>query len=216
MNIHARIPAAGRPGNTRLYDDFVGPAGAPIHRWLPSFVRDDAAWKACLAAPASVAVAVVDQMRAYNESLGVCSSVCERLTGLGTGAVRTVVTGQQPGVMGGPLMSVYKAAAAVAVAARIEAVSGQACVPVFWLGADDDDFNEIRELSVLARDGSRVDVAVEAAAFRPGLRVGDIPATAVRSLWSAVAPVLPEGAFRDHMSAVADAAGDFADAAARA
>ncbi len=52
-----------------------------------------------------------------------------------------VVTGQQPGFLGGPLLTLHKIATAIALAARRTA-AGKPTVPVFWSGDDDDDLAE--------------------------------------------------------------------------
>ncbi len=65
-----------------------------------------------------------------------------------------VVTGQQPGLFGGPLYSLIKAMSTVAAARELEARSGQAAVPVFWIEGDDHDFEEIRGAWLLDRAGS--------------------------------------------------------------
>ncbi len=57
------------------------------------------------------------------------------------GEAEIVITGQQPGFLGGPLYSIYKAAAAVA-AARMRTEAGLPTVPVYWFGDDDDDRRE--------------------------------------------------------------------------
>jgi hypothetical protein len=61
--------------------------------------------------------------------------------GLAAGSVDVVVTGQQPGFLGGPLLTLLKIAATVALAAERTA-AGRPCVPVFWCGDDDDDLVE--------------------------------------------------------------------------
>jgi bacillithiol synthase len=215
MRVHARIPAATLTETSALYRDFIGAQVGPIHRWLPPFGEDAASWKHAFSSRSRVDAALVTAVRSYNENLSVCSALLARLDGLRDGSVRAVVTGQQPGVMGGPLMSLYKAATAIALARRIEEKSGRPCVPLFWLGSDDDDFAEVRELSVLDSEYSRLDVALDASAYRPGLRIGDMEAAPVRAVWNAVAPVVPRGRAHDHLSASVNAAGDFADAAAR-
>ncbi len=65
-----------------------------------------------------------------------------------------VVTGQQPGLFGGPLYSLIKAMSTVAAAGELEARSGQPAVPVFWIEGDDHDFEEIRGVWLLDRAGS--------------------------------------------------------------
>lgn len=60
---------------------------------------------------------------------------------LAAGRADVVITGQQPGFLGGPLHSLYKAATAV-VLAELRTVAGRATVPVFWCADDDDDLRE--------------------------------------------------------------------------
>ncbi|MEZ4323091.1 MAG: bacillithiol biosynthesis cysteine-adding enzyme BshC [Myxococcota bacterium] len=64
-----------------------------------------------------------------------------------------VVTGQQAGLFGGPLYTVYKAAAAIVNARALEAETGVPCAPVFWLQDEDHDFDEIASVGLLDREG---------------------------------------------------------------
>jgi bacillithiol biosynthesis cysteine-adding enzyme BshC len=63
--------------------------------------------------------------------------------------VVAVVTGQQAVLFGGPLYVLYKALAALKLAAWLEARRGRPVVPVFWVASDDHDFAEIRATTVL-------------------------------------------------------------------
>ena len=63
------------------------------------------------------------------------------LADLRTGKAGVVVTGQQPGFLGGPLLIIHKIATAVALAHRLSA-AGRPTVPVFWSGDADDDLLE--------------------------------------------------------------------------
>ena len=55
-----------------------------------------------------------------------------------------VVAGQQPGLFGGPLYTLYKAMTAIHLARDIEAATGRPAVPIFWVASDDHDFEEVR------------------------------------------------------------------------
>lgn len=55
---------------------------------------------------------------------------------------QAVVTGQQPGVWGGPLLSLVKACAVAAEVARLRQ-AGQAAVGFFWMETRDDDLPEM-------------------------------------------------------------------------
>ncbi len=68
--------------------------------------------------------------------------IAQSLSNLASGKSRAVVTGQQPGFAGGPLYSLFKIATVVALARR-HTFQGQPTVPVFWMGDDDDDWQEL-------------------------------------------------------------------------
>ncbi len=70
---------------------------------------------------------------------GAAAARLARVTG-GQGVV--VTTGQQPGLFGGPMYTIVKALSALALADRIEAVTGVPTAPVFWAATDDADFAE--------------------------------------------------------------------------
>lgn len=67
-------------------------------------------------------------------------------------ATRVVVTGQQPGLFGGPLYSLSKAVAAARWAAALEA-AGEPAVAVFWVATEDHDYAEVARAALPGRDG---------------------------------------------------------------
>jgi bacillithiol biosynthesis cysteine-adding enzyme BshC len=61
-----------------------------------------------------------------------------------------VVTGQQLGILGGPLYTFYKIITAIKLSNYLaERYDDYNFVPVFWLEGDDHDFNEVRSLSLV-------------------------------------------------------------------
>jgi len=62
-----------------------------------------------------------------------------------------VVTGQQPGMLGGPLYALSKAMAAARWAARLEE-QGRPAVAVFWAATEDHDFAEVAQAVVPGRE----------------------------------------------------------------
>jgi bacillithiol biosynthesis cysteine-adding enzyme BshC len=68
-------------------------------------------------------------------------------------ATRVVVTGQQPGLFGGPLYTLSKAVAAALWAERLEA-AGQPAVAVFWVSTEDHDFREVAQATFLGPQGA--------------------------------------------------------------
>jgi len=180
-------------GVSSLYRDYVTTTASPVHGLVGGFRRGDPAWKQALAGKAPVDPRLVASLLESNAALGVSEGVLQRLRGLADGSVRCVVTGQQPGALGGPLLTLYKIATAVTLARELEREHGIKCVPVYWVGSDDDDFEEIRHATLAGADLSSVTASLPASAYQPGLRVGDIAAEQAVALWSVLAPLLATG-----------------------
>ncbi len=86
-------------------------------------------------------------------------------------ATRVVVTGQQPGLWGGPLLTLSKMVAAVRWAEALEA-AGEPAVAVFWVATEDHDWAEVARASFLTRaGGQRFDLGADPAPLLPvGMR----------------------------------------------
>lgn len=67
-------------------------------------------------------------------------------------ATHVVVTGQQPGLFGGPLLTLAKMAAAVRWAERLEA-AGMPAVAVFWVATEDHDWKEVTHVALHGKEG---------------------------------------------------------------
>jgi bacillithiol synthase len=63
-----------------------------------------------------------------------------------------VVTGQQAGLFGGPLFTLLKALTAIRLAERIRAEHQVPAVALFWIDAEDHDWDEVKACSVLDAD----------------------------------------------------------------
>jgi bacillithiol synthase len=60
-----------------------------------------------------------------------------------------VVTGQQVGILGGPLYTVLKTVTAIQLANRLAEETDRPVVPVFWLEGEDHDFDEVSSVYVM-------------------------------------------------------------------
>ncbi|HKH48813.1 MAG TPA: bacillithiol biosynthesis cysteine-adding enzyme BshC [Thermoanaerobaculia bacterium] len=98
-------------------------------------------------------------------------------------ATRVVVTGQQPGLLGGPLYSVAKAVAAARWAAELE-TAGEPAVSVFWIATEDHDWAEVSAAVVPTPDGPRT--------FDLGPDLEPLAPAGMRALGPLVAEVLRE------------------------
>jgi bacillithiol biosynthesis cysteine-adding enzyme BshC len=107
-----------------------------------------------------------------------------------------VVTGQQAGLFGGPAFCLYKALTAVKLAQQVQREHGVPTVAVFWVEAEDHDWNEVSSCSVLDAEFHRKTIqlpAPEGAGHTPvGLiKLGD----SINAVIDELAGVLPPTEF---------------------
>jgi bacillithiol biosynthesis cysteine-adding enzyme BshC len=76
-----------------------------------------------------------------------------------------IVTGQQAGLFGGPLFTLLKAATALRLAARVSEEHDVPAVAVFWIDAEDHDWDEVKSCGLL--DGE-MQVRTVSAGHPPG------------------------------------------------
>jgi bacillithiol biosynthesis cysteine-adding enzyme BshC len=98
---------------------------------------------------------------------------------LAAGEALVVLTGQQPGLLGGPLYTRLKIGTAVAAAERYAAALGRPVVPIYWNAADDADFDEVAHGCLARTDLKPLRFALPPAARLPRAWVGDVPGTTV-------------------------------------
>ena len=101
---------------------------------------------------------VVSILRPKNAALG-NPHVEAMIAKLDQPSCRVVITGQQPGLFGGPLFTFEKLAGAIALAERIERATNAPCVPVFWNQSEDHDLVEVNRIEIPKKDGVHRDTA---------------------------------------------------------
>jgi len=106
-----------------------------------------------------------------------------------------VVTGQQPGLLGGPLMVLVKALAAAAIARHLES-QGIAAVPVFWHASEDHDHAEADHVGWLA-GGALERLRLPLPEDGRVLAAVEVPLGPAADLVQRVLSELPDGAGRD-------------------
>tara|TARA_R100000908_G_scaffold61985_2_gene40785 strand:+ start:58217 stop:59830 length:1614 start_codon:yes stop_codon:yes gene_type:complete len=91
-------------------------------------------------------------LQAYHNELGIADGQQDALQKLGQENALAVVTGQQLGMYGGPMFTIYKTMTTILLARRYEKILERPVVPVFWLADEDHDFEEIAWTGILGRD----------------------------------------------------------------
>ena len=88
-------------------------------------------------------------------AMAATGAAAERIRRAADGRGIVVTTGQQPGLFGGPLMTLIKALSARALADTLQELTGLPVAPVFWAATDDADFDEAAVISVALDGGVR-------------------------------------------------------------
>ena len=125
---------------------------------------DPVAWAGAIARaqahprPRAAIVAMLEAQQARRDSPPAARAAVAALADPSTVAI---VTGQQAGLFGGPLFTLLKAVTTIRLSARLTRDHGVTAVPVFWIDAEDHDWDEIAGCGVLASDQTlrRVQVA---------------------------------------------------------
>ena len=86
-----------------------------------------------------------------------------------------ILTGQQAGLFGGPLFTLLKALTAISLAERLSREQNVPAVAVFWIDAEDHDWQEVGSCNVLDRDLRPRQIALP----QPG-GAGEIPVASIR------------------------------------
>jgi bacillithiol synthase len=148
------LPFSQIPHTTQLFSDFLSaydkvqkfyPRPPFFHQWLNEEaprVRYDNARREEVSAI----------LQRQNQSWQASSRTLENIDRLSRGAA-SAVTGQQVGLFGGPLFSLYKALTAVKLA-DLASRSGVECVPIFWLATEDHDLAEVNQVAIPGPDAS--------------------------------------------------------------
>ncbi len=125
---------------------------------------------------------------ARHAAWGIPAIVRQRIAELAQPGTLAVVTGQQTGLFGGPLYTLYKALTAVALAERFRHTLGRPVVPLFWMASEDHDVAEADHIHLLDRSGTLVTLRhtqwENPEGFMPSvLRLGTAVQETLRQAW---------------------------------
>jgi len=146
------FPITVLPHVSKLYRAYLAmaesAADADVRRWYGG--EPFAGKWVGRSAPVKHAEALADLLELQAVEFGSSDAARGNIAKLRAGA-RAVVTGQQVVLFGGPLLTLLKAATAIARAKEATAASGVEHVPVFWLATEDHDLEEVDRVSLLTK-----------------------------------------------------------------
>jgi bacillithiol synthase len=143
-------PITALPHTTKLYRDYLAmgdDADSQAREWYGA-APFGGGWMRPGAGVDSVGLA--DALERQSVEFGAGAAALANIEKLRRGA-KAVVTGQQVGLFGGPLLTLLKAATAVARAKQATDATKVEHVPVFWLATEDHDLEEIDQVSLLTK-----------------------------------------------------------------
>ena len=140
------------PHSSRLFTDLLYHFDR-VSAFYPHNPMDSGSFQAAAKAvnyPAAVRAEVVAVLEEQARAAGAGPEVLANIERLRKGAY-ALVTGQQVGLFGGPVFSIYKALTTIR---RAEALTAQGLdtVPLFWLATEDHDLEEVNHTFLLDRD----------------------------------------------------------------
>ena len=147
------LPFTQIPHSTRLFLDYLSytPSVQAFYPRSPIFsewVKEESQRVVYDAARRSKVSEILERQ---NRGWGASGKTLANIERFGRGAL-AAVTGQQVGLFGGPLFSIFKALTAVKLADQATA-AGVDCVPVFWLATEDHDLAEVNHVALFSEQG---------------------------------------------------------------
>ncbi|HEX9006772.1 MAG TPA: bacillithiol biosynthesis cysteine-adding enzyme BshC [Bacteroidota bacterium] len=175
IDFHDLPATAG--GFSSLFLDYLRDGGA-VERFFPAPFRTGAGFESVMAAVNSHApdrVTLTQVLNEQNTAFGAGQRAMENIALLARPETYAVVTGQQVGVLGGPLYTVLKAITAIKLAARLKVkYPDRNFVPVFWLEGEDHDFQEVNKIVLLDQEGQPTAIEYNPGGVPPERNLGPV------------------------------------------
>src|SRR5436190_2611581 len=177
--------------HAKVADFFAGDPRDP-HAWHEAIARTRA-YVRSREAIADIVCAQQQQRGAPREALAAAARLRDPQT-------VAVVTGQQAGLFGGPLFTLLKALTAIELADTLRNTQGVSAIALFWIDAEDHDWDEVKSCGVL--DGSLAHRTI-AIGNPPGAQVAPVARVrldgSIGAALAELADVLPPTEFTQSM-----------------
>jgi bacillithiol synthase len=171
------LPFRQVPHTSKLFLDYLdfSPSVQPFYSRSPRFLEWAEEERGHIQYPAERRSQIAAILDRQNRNWGASTTALENINRLRSGAC-AIVTGQQVGLFGGPVFSIYKALSTVKLAQEARKL-GVDAVPIFWLATEDHDFEEVNQVQMPGADGkletlisgaqSKIDAPVGTISFGP-------------------------------------------------
>ncbi|HYV24104.1 MAG TPA: bacillithiol biosynthesis cysteine-adding enzyme BshC [Pyrinomonadaceae bacterium] len=200
-----KLSFANIPGQSKLFLDYLRDPTA-LRRFYPEAVNNHfdliERRDRVLANYRTDRAAVCNALEHMNRGWGASDQTLKHIQTLRESDCIAVVSGQQAGLFGGPLYTVYKALSAIKLAECLS-LRGVKAVPVFWIATEDHDFAEVATAEFINRDCGLGSVSVSANIHREGLPVGlAVLDDSIDQTISNLLNALPQNEFSEQLTAL--------------
>lgn len=175
MTDHRTIKFSDIPRTSKLYKDFLydfstvsrfyQPEGLDIAALVPRAAK--------VTAQTFYRDAVADVLADQNRKAGAGEATFANIERLRQSDSVVVITGQQAGLFTGPLYTIFKALTAIKLAEHLR-TQGVNAVPMFWIAAEDHDFQEVNHTRLVNREGHLATITYTACSPKEGKPVGHV------------------------------------------
>lgn len=192
------------PWIRRLAADYAYdfPAVAPFFSGDPT---DRAAWAhaiRCTQAYARRRSEMATIIARQQEQRGAPAAARENASLLADARTVAVVTGQQAGLFGGPLFTLLKALTALKLADRLSHEHGVPAIAVFWIDAEDHDWNEVRSCTIFDEALAARTVSLPARSTNDPVPVATVRLdSSITASLNELEQILPSSDFRSQLMA---------------
>lgn len=187
------LPASSGLGLDPVSLSILSGTGAPAG-FLPPLPRTDAEVRAAVdarRARGALRSGLAEALASRQRELGLGPAAEAAARSLADPRAVVVVTGQQPGLLAGPMLALHKTAGALALARRFEKVAGSPVVPAFWVASEDHDWNEVNRAAVIDRSGAPAHLSLAVSGDGRSVRDVAVPPEAAREFAGRLAAALP-------------------------
>jgi len=175
MTDHQTIKFSEIPRTSKLYKDFLYDFSR-VSQFYQSEGLDIASLiprAAKVTAQTFSRDAVADVLKEQNTQAGAGEATFANIERLRQSDSVVIITGQQAGLFTGPLYTIFKALTAIKLAEHLRA-EGVNAVPMFWIAAEDHDFQEVNHTRLVNREGQLVTITYTACSPKEGKPVGHV------------------------------------------
>ena len=168
------LPFSEIPGQSKLFIEYQNDSES-LRRFYPNAVRSHTQISEHIPEVLKNYKAdrqlLCDALEETNRKFGASGKTLENIRLLREDDTVAVVTGQQAGLLSGPLYTIYKALSAIRMVDCLRG-RGYKAVPVFWVATEDHDFEEVSKTSFIGKKGEVLELSNEPKRCYENLPVG--------------------------------------------